>query len=312
MTDTFEPNALGPDGAASRCGFVAILGAPNAGKSSLMNKLVGVKVSIVSPKVQTTRTRVLGILLEDEAQIIFVDTPGIFAPKKRLDRAMVSAAWQGATDAEEVLVMVDAARKNRAPETDLILEGLKDQKRQARLVLNKVDLIKRDKLLAQAAELNHTGLFTHTYMVSTMTGDGLDFLARDLHAAMPQGPWMYPEDQVSDMPIRLLAAEITREKMFLSLHQELPYSATVETEQWEERPNGTTAISQTIYVERESQRRIVLGKGGQQIKKIGMASRTEIEEIVEGKVHLSLFVKVRERWQDDPERYGLWGLDHGA
>jgi GTP-binding protein Era len=302
------------EGAASgppRCGFVAVVGAPNAGKSTLVNTLVGSKVAIVTPKVQTTRTRVLGIAAEGAAQIILVDTPGIFRPRRRLDRAMVAAAWSGADDADLVLVLVDATAGPATEETQLILDRLKRAGRQAMLALNKVDAVRRPALLAMAAELAGTGTFTDTFMISALTGDGVADLRRTLAARLPEGPWLFPEDQLSDMPERLLASEITREKVFLFLHQELPYAATVETESWEEQPDGSVRIGQVIFVQRESQRAIVLGRGGAMIKRIGTASRLELERLLERRVHLGLFVKVREGWGDDPERYRAMGLEFG-
>lgn len=295
-----------------RCGFVSIIGAPNAGKSTLINQLVGTKVSIVSPKVQTTRTRVMGIVNKGDAQVVFVDTPGIFAPRKRLDRAMVSAAWQGAADAEVVLLIVEVARGKVNDDSRAIIEKLKEQKRKAILVLNKIDLIDKEKLLAISSELYGTGIFTDIYMICALNGDGVDRLMKDIADRMPAGPWMFNEDQVSDMPLRLLAAEITREKIFLQLKEELPYASTVETEKWEEFDNGSVKISQIVYVMRDTQKAIILGKGGAQIKKIGEAARLELEEMLERRVHLSLFVKVRENWGDDPERYREWGLDPNA
>lgn len=296
----------------TNCGFVSIIGAPNAGKSTLINTLVGAKVSIVSPKVQTTRTRVMGIVNQEKTQIIFVDTPGIFAPKKRLDRAMVASAWAGVKDAEIILLIVDAGRGSINDESRAIIEKLQKQERKAVLILNKIDLLEKEKLLNLAAEMNAVGIFTDIYMISARTGDGVERLRNDLAAKMPEGPWMFAEDQISDMPLRLLAAEITREKIFLQLKEELPYAITVETETWEEFDNGSVKISQVVYVMRDSQKAIVLGKGGQQIKKIGASSRKDLEEILERRVHLSLFVKVRENWADDPERYNAWGLDFGA
>jgi GTP-binding protein Era len=295
-----------------RCGFVGIIGAPNAGKSTLINKLVGTKVSIVSPKVQTTRVRVMGIVNKGRTQIIFVDTPGIFAPKKRLEKAMVSAAWQGAADAEVVLLIVDVAKGKVNADTQAIIDRLKAQERKVMLVMNKIDLLAKEKLLALATQMNETGIFTDIYMISALTGDGVDRLMKDLSARMPEGHWMFAADQISDMPMRLLAAEITREKIFLQLGDELPYASTVETESWEEFDNGSVKISQTVYIMRDSQKAIVLGKGGSRIKKIGEASRKELEEILERRVHLSLFVKVREKWTDDPARYQAWGLDFDA
>ncbi len=296
---------------ARRCGFVAVLGAPNVGKSTLINTVVGVKVSIVSPKVQTTRTRVLGIHIEGEAQIVFIDTPGIFQPRRRLDRAMVAAAWGGAEDADSILLLVDAAR-GIDRNTRGILDRMKASKRKALLVLNKVDLVRKQDLLKLATDLNAAAEFEQTFMVSALKGDGVDDLVAHLAAATSEGPWMFPEDQISDMPQRLLAAEITREQLYLQLQQELPYAATVETESWEEHRDGGVKINQVIFVQRDSQRAIILGKGGQRIKSLGAASRRELEAIFERRVHLFLFVKVRESWGDDPERYRDWGLDFNA
>jgi GTP-binding protein Era len=295
-----------------RCGFVALVGAPNAGKSTLLNAMVGSKVSIVSPKVQTTRSRVLGITLEGDSQIIFVDTPGIFTPKRRLDRAMVAAAWEGAADADANVVLVDAACRGVDEDTRQIVARLKKAGRQAILALNKIDLIRRDKLLGLAEELNSEGVFSDIFMISAETGDGLSDLRRVLAERMPEGPWHYPSDQLSDIPMRLLAAEIVREKLFLQLHQELPYQATVEPEGWEEFDDGSVKISMVDYVQRDSQKAIVLGKGGQRIKHIGAAARQELEALLERRVHLFLYVKVRENWIDDPERYRTWGLDYNA
>ena len=295
-----------------RCGFVALVGAPNAGKSTLLNAMIGSKVSIVSPKVQTTRTRVLGITIAGDSQLIFVDTPGIFRPRRRLDRAMVAAAWQGAEDADITAVLFDASRRSIDEDTLGIVARLKEQGRKAILILNKIDLVKREVLLGFADSFNQEGVFTDIFMLSAATGDGVADLRDFLAARVPEGPWHYPEDQISDMPMRLLAAEITREKLFLQLHQELPYSATVETEVWEEFDDGSVKISQVVYVQRETQKAIVLGKGGQRIKALGQAARTELTEMLERRVHLILFVKVREGWVDDPERYQTWGLDFGA
>lgn len=294
-----------------RCAFVAILGAPNVGKSTLLNRLVGSKVSIVSPKVQTTRTRVLGICIEGDAQIVFIDTPGIFAPRRRLDRAMVAAAWGGAADADRVLLLVDAERGINA-DTRRILDGLKAQKRPVTLALNKVDAVAKPKLLKLAAELDGEGVAEEIFMISAATGDGVDDLMDHLASSAPPGPWHFPEDQISDMPERLLAAEITREKLYLQLHQELPYAATVETETWTEQDDGSVRIEQVVFVERDSQKAIVLGKGGARIKAIGAAARQELQQILDCRVHLFLFVKVREKWGDDPDRYRDWGLDFDA
>jgi GTP-binding protein Era len=294
-----------------RCGFIAIVGAPNVGKSTLLNRMVGTKVSIVSPKVQTTRTRVLGILIKNSAQLIFIDTPGIFRPRRRLDRAMVAAAWGGAADADQIMVLVDSDKGIDA-DTRSIIDRLKENNRQAFLVLNKVDLVRKPILLDLAAALNGEGLFTNIFMLSATTGDGVDDFLAHLTVTLPEGPWLFPEDQLSDMPERLLAAEITREKLYLELHQELPYQATVETEGWSERDDGSLRVDQVIFVERSSQKGIVLGKGGKRIKSIGEASRRELEEILGRRVHLFVFVKVRQNWGDDPERYRDWGLDFEA
>ncbi|MBY6261579.1 GTPase Era [Azospirillum sp. 412522] len=294
------------------CGFIALVGAPNAGKSTLLNAMIGSKVSIVSPKVQTTRTRVLGITIQGDAQMIFVDTPGIFKPKRRLDRAMVAAAWQGAEDADVIGVLYDVSRRSIDEDTRSIVARLKEQGREAILILNKIDLVKRDVLLGIADTFRQEGIFSDIFMVSASTADGVAHLKSFLAARLPAGPWHFPEDQISDMPMRLLAAEITREKLFLQLHQELPYSATVETEVWEEFEDGSVKISQVIFVQRESQKAIVLGKGGQRIKALGSTARRELTEMLERRVHLILFVKVREGWVDDPERYSAWGLDFGA
>jgi GTP-binding protein Era len=296
----------------TRCGFIAILGAPNVGKSTLMNRVVGTKVSIVSPKVQTTRTRVLGIALEGEAQLIFIDTPGIFKPKRRLDRAMVAAAWGGAGDADHVVLLVDSQR-GITPDTQSIIDKLKRQVgRRVDLALNKVDLVHKQDLLTLTEKLNQFDIFDEIFMISAEKGEGVDEFVTYIKAKMPVSPWLFPEDQISDMPMRLLAAEITREKLYLKLHQELPYATTVETEAWEEKKDGSIRIEQTIYVERESQRSIVLGKGGKMIKSIGAESRRDLAEIADTPVHLFLFVKVREKWGDDPSRYSHWGLDFNA
>ncbi|HHN66889.1 MAG TPA: GTPase Era, partial [Thermopetrobacter sp.] len=272
-----------------RCGFVAIIGAPNAGKSTLINSLVGAKVSIVTHKVQTTRTRVRAVAIIGEAQVIFVDTPGIFKPKRKLDEAMVDAAWAGAADADVVALLVDA-RKGLDDDNRRIVEGLKRARRKAVLVLNKIDLIEKEKLLELAAAFNDLHDFEATFMVSALKGGGLADLRDWLAAHMPEGPWLYPEDQLSDVPLRLLAAEITREKLYLRLHEELPYATHVETEQWEERADGSIRIEQTIYVQRDSQKKIVIGKGGQTIKEIGRQAREELSELLGRKVHLFLFV----------------------
>jgi GTPase len=295
----------------TRCGFVAVLGAPNVGKSTLINHIVGTKVSIVSPKVQTTRARVLGIHLDGAVQLVFIDTPGIFQPRRRLDRAMVAAAWGGAEDADMVALLVDASRGLDRNTRDIIAR-LNKAGRSAIVVINKVDLVKKTALLNLSQELNGAGEFTDTFMISALDGGGVDDLVDHLLAAVPEGPWMFPEDQISDMPQRLMAAEITREKLYLQLHQELPYAATVETETWTEKKDGSVRIDQVIFVQRESQRAIILGKKGSRIRALGEASRTELQDIFGCRVHLFLFVKVRDKWGDDPERYRDWGLDFNA
>ena len=292
----------------TRCGFVAIIGAPNAGKSTLVNRLVGSKVAIVTHKVQTTRARIRGIAMEGRTQIVFVDTPGIFKPKRRLDRAMVEAAWGGAGDADLIILMVDM-ESGRDEDVTRIVDGLKSQGRKAILVLNKVDACPREKLLKTAAALNETGIFTETFMISALKGDGVADLKKYIAGLMPPGPWHYPEDQAADVPLRSLAAEVTREKLFLRLHDELPYSLTVETESWEQKKDGSIRIQQVIFVERDSQKKIALGKGGQTIKTVGQLAREELEEMLGCRVHLFLFVKVRENWSDDRERYREMGLD---
>ncbi|PBB37596.1 GTPase Era [Mesorhizobium sp. WSM3868] len=292
----------------TRSGFVALIGAPNAGKSTLVNQLVGAKVSIVTHKVQTTRAIVRGIATHDNAQIVFVDTPGIFKPRRRLDTAMVTTAWGGAKDADVVVLLIDAERGIKG-DADAILDRLKDVKQPMLLVLNKVDRVKPETLLASAAAANERVPFKRTFMVSALTGSGCKDLLDYLAETLPAGPWYYPEDQISDLPMRQLAAEITREKLYLRLHQELPYSSHIETEKWEEKKDGSVRIEQVIYVERESQKKIVLGHKGETIRAIGQAARAEIAEILEQKVHLFLFVKVRENWGDDPERYREMGLE---
>lgn len=292
----------------TRCGFVAVIGAPNVGKSTLVNALVGGKVTIVSPKVQTTRSLVRGITLEGRSQLIFVDTPGLFAPRRRLERAMVTSAWSGAQDADVALLVVDAKRGLDA-DTGAILDRLGGLAARKALVLNKVDLVAKPALLALAQAANARLAFAATFMISALSGDGVADLKTWLAGEAPEGPWLYPEDQMSDAPMRSLAAEITREKLFLRLHQELPYRSTVETEAWKEQPDGSVRIEQTIYVERESQRKIVLGKGGQTIKAIGSDARKEIATLIGQPVHLFLFVKIREDWADDPERYREMGLE---
>ena len=295
-------------GTGRRCGFIALIGAPNAGKSTLINALVGAKVAIVSHKVQTTRALLRGIATVGAAQLILIDTPGIFAPKRRLDRAMVTNAWSGAHDADIAAVLVDAQR-GLDDETDAMFEKLGEVRQPKILLINKVDVVEKSVLLGLAKAANERARFDATFMISALTGDGVADVKSWLAAHVPAGPWHYPEDQITDAPLRQLAAEITREKLYLRLHQELPYQSTVETEQWKELRDGSTRIEQTIYVERESQRKIVIGKGGQTLKAIGESARREIADITEQKVHLFLFVKVREGWGDDPERYRAMGLE---
>lgn len=299
-------------GSPPRCGFVALLGAPNAGKSTLLNSLVGAKVSIVTRKVQTTRARLRGIAVAGASQIIFVDTPGIFAPRRRLERAMVAAAWSGARDADVVALVFDASHREIDPDSRLILDGLRGLGRRAILVLNKIDLVKRPRLLELAARFEAEGRFDRTFMISALTGDGVGDLLAFLAAAMPEGPWHYPADQLSDLPLRLMAAETTREKLFERLHQELPYALTVETERWQDFDDGSVKIEQTIYVQRDSQKAIILGKSGSLIKEIRKDTQKELEDLLERRVHLFLFVKVRRNWLEDPERYRDWGLDFEA
>jgi len=297
-----------------RCGFIALVGVPNSGKSTLINQLVGSKVSIVTPKVQTTRSRIIGIAIRGGAQLVFVDTPGIFVPRRQLDRAMVAAAWAGAHSADIVAHIVDAAQILAPTISDddcRIIDGLRDTGRRAHLVLNKIDLVKRPALLAVTDVLNREDIYSDTFMISALSGDGVDDFAAFLAGTVPPGPWLYPEDQIADVPMQLLAAEITREKLFLELHHELPYASTVETESWTEQRDGSVRIEQVVYVQRDSQKSIVLGKGGHQIKKIGELSRRELEEIFDKRIHLFLFVKVRQKWVEDPERYREMGLNTG-
>ncbi|PRD51078.1 GTPase Era [Phyllobacterium myrsinacearum] len=312
MTDQdTTPEVTQPEG-PTRSGFIALIGAPNAGKSTLVNQLVGSKVSIVTHKVQTTRALVRGIVIHDRTQMVLVDTPGIFKPKRRLDRAMVTTAWGGAKDADIILVLIDV-EEGINEEAEAILGSLHEKKRKVILVLNKVDRIEAPKLLELAQRANEKINFDKTFMISALKGYGCKDLVKYLADNLPEGPWYYPEDQISDMPMRMLAAEITREKLYLRLHNELPYSSTIETESWEEKPDGSVRIQQVIYVERDSQKKIVLGHEGQAIKAIGQAARKELMEILEQKVHLFLFVKVRDNWGNDPERYREMGLEfpHG-
>lgn len=296
----------------SRCGYVAIAGAPNAGKSTLVNMIVGAKVSIVSPKVQTTRTRVLGIAVSGESQIVLVDTPGLFAPRRRLDRAMLASAQEGIREADLNILIVDASGRDPAGRAQEILPHFESCRRPLVLVLNKIDAVKREKLLALASALNGMRPFAATFMISAKNGDGVADLVRFIENNLPEGPWLFPEDQITDMPMRLLAAEITREKLFLQLHEELPYALTVETESWEERADGSTMIGQVVIVGRDSHKGMVLGKGGARIKSVGEAARRELEDILEGRVHLKLFVKVDEGWADKAEHLAPWSLDPSA
>ncbi len=318
MNDYLEPSSddlndnVPMDQGAMRCGFVAVVGAPNAGKSTLVNAAVGSKVSIVTHKVQTTRSRVRGIALRENTQIVFVDTPGIFAPKRRLDRAMVAAAWTETQDADIVLLMVDAQR-GLSDDVVAIIERIKQNRpKTVYLALNKIDLIPRENLLALAQNANSLLEFDQTFMISATEAKGVEAILDTVAQSLPEGPWLFEDDQLSDMPNRLLAAEITREQVFLQLHQELPYAITVETDAWEDQPNGSVRIHQTIYVERDGQKSIVLGKSGSRIKNIGANARRELEGLFDCRVHLFLFVKVRDRWGDDPARYQDWGLDFNA
>ncbi len=297
MTEEAQP--------ATRFGFVAVLGAPNAGKSTLINRIVGAKVSIVSPKVQTTRTRVLGIVIRDTSQLVFIDTPGIFTPRKRLDRAMVDAAWKGAADADQIAVVVDSER-GFDRNTRRIVEQIK---KGTALVLNKVDRVPRENLLALAQSINDVAQFQETFMISALNGDGVDDLTDFFASHVPDGPWMFPEDQLSDMPMRLMAAEVVREQLFLQLHQELPYALTVETEDWKTLKDGSARISAVIIIERESHKGMVLGKRGQRIKEVGAAARKELETMFDSKVHLFLHVKVRQDWKEKAEHYRALGLE---
>ena len=297
--------------APTKAGFIAVVGAPNVGKSTLVNRLVGTKVTIVSPKVQTTRIRVLGICMAGRTQLVFIDTPGIFRPRRRLDRAMVSAAWEGVAAADLTLLLVDAGRGLDA-DTRRIIERRHEADPPFVLAINKVDLVRKPALLSLADSLNREGDFERSFMISAKSGSGVGDLLDYFAQAMPEGPWHFPEDQVSDMPLRLLAAETTREQLYLQLHRELPYAAAVETESWEEGKDGSVTIRQIVYIERPSQKAIVLGKGGRRIKSLGETARKELEVLLERRVHLFLFVKVRENWAEDPERYRDLGLDFNA
>jgi len=296
----------------TRAGFVSLIGPPNAGKSTLMNTLVGQKVSIVTPKVQTTRSRIRGIAMHGEAQVVFVDTPGIFVPKRRLDRAMVNAAWQGADDSDLVVLVHDVARSRIDDDTARILESLAKNQISAVLVLNKIDLVSRERLLERADELSQRADFSRVFMLSAEKGKGTDDFLAWLAQQMPEGPYLFDPDDLSDMPMRLLAAEILREKLFLNLHEELPYRLTVDIESWEEREDGSAEVRCSIFVAREGHRGIVLGKGGKTIGRIGSAARRELEEVLDRRVHLFTHVKFRKDWMNDPARYQDWDLDFNA
>ena len=296
----------------TRAGFATLIGAPNAGKSTLMNAMVGQKVSIVTPKVQTTRSRIRGIAMQDEAQIIFVDTPGIFSPKRRLDRAMVNAAWQGAADNDVLLLLNDCARVSLDDETKMIIAKLVQKEQDAALILNKIDLATPEQVLVRTAELSTLFPFEKVFMISAHTGNGLSDLKSWLAQKMPLGPYLYDPNDLSDLPVRLLAAEILREKLFLNLHQELPYQMTVESESWVEREDGSAEVRLSVFVAREGHRGIVLGKRGQTIKRISQAARKELEKVLERRIHLMCHVKYRKDWMDDKERYTAWNLDFNA
>ncbi len=305
------------DTKATRAGFAAIIGAPNAGKSTLVNALVGRKVSIVTPKVQTTRFQVRGVMIRGASQVVLVDTPGVFSPRRRLDRAMVAAAWDGATDADIIVHVVDAAAQSKGSgrsveDVDRVIEGLRTHELRAVLVLNKIDLLRREELLAIAQALHESGVYDEVFMISASRGDRIEDLAAKLASAVPESPFLYPEDQIADLPERLLAAEITREKLYLRVHDELPYALTVETESWKVLRDGAVRIEQTIYVEREAHKPIILGKNGQTVKWVGKAAREELEKDLNCKIHLFLFVKVRPNWGEDRARFSALGLDFDA
>ncbi|MBL6604983.1 MAG: GTPase Era [Alphaproteobacteria bacterium] len=313
MTDKQQADEnITPSKTPTRAGFAALIGAPNAGKSTLMNAMVGHKISIVTPKVQTTRSRVRGIAMEDNTQIIFVDTPGIFTPKRRLDRAMVSAAWQGADDGDVLLLLHDCARKKIDEDTLAIIENLKKTGVPASLILNKTDLASAEQYLARTKEMSEQYDFEKIFMISATSGEGVDDVRRWLASKMPESPYLFDPEVLSDLPMRLMAAEIMREKLFLNLHQELPYQMTVECESWEERDDGSAEIKLVIFVAREGHRGIVLGKGGQTIKRIGQSARHELEEMFERRIHLKSFVKHKKDWMDDKDRYRDWDLDFNA
>ncbi len=300
--------------AERKCGVVAVAGAPNAGKSTLVNRMVGAKIAIVTHKVQTTRTRLRGVVIAGDTQIVLTDTPGIFVPKRKLDQAMVNAAWNGIDDADEIMLLVDVdaylgGHRLAIADTERIIEGLTQRNRKAILVLNKIDAVKSELLLQLTEDLNASGVFSEIYMISALSGDGVADLTTALAAKMKPGPWLYPEDQIADAPQRVIAAEITREKLIRRLHDEMPYATTVETETWKTLKDGSIRIEQVIFVERDSQKPIVLGKGGQTIKEIGKQAREDLAEMLEVNVHLILFVKVRAKWAEDPERYRMMGLD---
>lgn len=302
---------------ATRAGFVAIIGAPNAGKSTLVNALVGRKVSIVTPKVQTTRFQVRGVMMHDAAQLVLVDTPGVFAPRRRLDRAMVASAWEGADDADAIVHVVDAAAqlskaRRTVEDVERVIDGLRAHDLKAVLVLNKIDLIKRDELLSLSQKLFETGVYSDVFMISASNGDRIKDLADFLVTLMPESPYLYPEDQIADLSERMLAAEVTREKLYLRVHDELPYALTVETEGWKDQRDGSVRIEQTVYVEREAHKPMILGKGGQTIKWVSTAARTDLEEQLGRKVHLFLFVKIRPNWGDERARFNALGLDFDA
>ena len=299
-------------GVDTKAGFVALIGAPNAGKSTLTNAMVGQKISIVTPKVQTTRSRIRGISMYGNVQMVFVDTPGIFTPKRRLDRAMVQAAWQGADDGDVLLLMHDCARRIIDDDTHSILLKLAETGRRASLILNKIDLAPQARLLERAEEMSSLYKFERIFMVSSETGNGIDDLKQWLANKMPKSPFLFDPDDLSDMPLRLLAAETMREKLFLNLHQELPYQLTVETESWEDRNDGSVEVHLSVYVAREGHRGIILGKGGQTMRRIGTAARKELESALDRRVHLFSHVKYRKDWMDNSDRYNLWDLDYNA